>query len=99
MARMTKQIGFNLFEMNTVGHISHGLWVHPDNTRHRFNDLEFWVEEAKLLEAGTLAIRSETELVLKSRWVVPERLVDAGFAFEFASFESAVRDITRKDPA
>ena len=52
-----------------------------------------------LLEAGTLAIRSETELVLKSRWVVPERLVDAGFAFEFASFESAVRDITRKDPA
>lgn len=49
---MTKQIGFNLFEMNTVGHISHGLWVHPDNTRHRFNDLDFWVEEAKLLEAG-----------------------------------------------
>lgn len=49
---MTKQIGFNLFEMNTVGHISHGLWVHPDNQRHRFNDLDFWVEEAKLLEAG-----------------------------------------------
>ena len=49
---MTKQIGFNLFEMNTVGHISHGLWVHPANTRHRFNDLDFWIEEAKLLEAG-----------------------------------------------
>ena len=49
---MTKQVGFNLFEMNTVGHISHGLWVHPDNTRHRFNDLEFWTEQAKLLEAG-----------------------------------------------
>jgi FMN-dependent oxidoreductase (nitrilotriacetate monooxygenase family) len=49
---MTKQIGFNLFEMNTVGHISHGLWVHPENTRHRFNDLDFWIEEAKLLEAG-----------------------------------------------
>ncbi len=48
----TKQIGFNLFEMNTVGHISHGLWVHPANTRHRFNDLDFWIEEAKLLEAG-----------------------------------------------
>ena len=39
---MTKQIGFNLFEMNCVGHISHGLWVHPENSRHRFNDLEFW---------------------------------------------------------
>lgn len=47
-----KRIGFNLFEMNTVGHISHGLWVHPENTRHRFNDLDFWTEEAKLLEAG-----------------------------------------------
>jgi alkanesulfonate monooxygenase SsuD/methylene tetrahydromethanopterin reductase-like flavin-dependent oxidoreductase (luciferase family) len=49
---VSKQIGFNLFEMNTVGHISHGLWVHPANTRHRFNDLDFWIEEAKLLEAG-----------------------------------------------
>lgn len=49
---MSKQIGFNLFEMNTVGHISHGLWVHPANSRHRFNDLDFWTAEAKLLEAG-----------------------------------------------
>jgi long-chain alkane monooxygenase len=49
---MTKQISFNLFEMNCVGHISHGLWAHPDNTRHRFNDIDFWTEEAKLLEAG-----------------------------------------------
>jgi FMN-dependent oxidoreductase (nitrilotriacetate monooxygenase family) len=49
---MTKQIHFNLFEMNTVGHISHGLWVHPNNTRHRFNDLDFWTDEAKLLEEG-----------------------------------------------
>ena len=49
---MSKQISFNLFEMNTVGHISHGLWVHPANNRHRFNDLDFWVEQAKLLEAG-----------------------------------------------
>jgi hypothetical protein len=27
-----KQLHVNLFEMNCVGHISHGLWVHPDNT-------------------------------------------------------------------
>jgi FMN-dependent oxidoreductase (nitrilotriacetate monooxygenase family) len=38
--------------MNTVGHISHGLWRLPGNARHRFNDLDFWTEEAKLLEAG-----------------------------------------------
>lgn len=49
---MSTQIGFNLFEMNTVGHISHGLWVHLANSRHRFNDLDFWIEEARLLEAG-----------------------------------------------
>ena len=49
---MTKQIAFNLFEMNTVGHISHGLWVHPANNRHRFNDLDFWTSQAQLLEAG-----------------------------------------------
>jgi FMN-dependent oxidoreductase (nitrilotriacetate monooxygenase family) len=49
---MTKQISFNLFEMNCVGHISHGLWAHPENTRHRFNDIDFWIEEAKLLEEG-----------------------------------------------
>jgi len=38
--------------MNCVGHISHGLWAHPENTRHRFNDIDFWIEEAKLLEEG-----------------------------------------------
>ncbi|MEV6521355.1 LLM class flavin-dependent oxidoreductase [Longispora sp. NPDC051575] len=49
---MPKRIHVNLFEMNCVGHISHGLWTHPDNNRHRFNDLEFWTELAKLLEYG-----------------------------------------------
>src|SRR3979411_3548120 len=39
--------------MNCVGHIPHGLWVHPANNRHRFNDLEFWLELAQLLEYGT----------------------------------------------
>src|ERR1700722_14121755 len=48
-----KQLHINLFEMNCVGHISHGLWVLPDNTRHRFNEIEFWLELAEILEAGT----------------------------------------------
>ncbi|MDT0165113.1 LLM class flavin-dependent oxidoreductase [Actinotalea sp. AC32] len=47
-----KPLSFNLFEMACVGHISHGLWVHPDNTRHRFNDIEFWTSQARLLEEG-----------------------------------------------
>ncbi|EYR64172.1 monooxygenase [Actinotalea ferrariae CF5-4] len=50
--RDARPISVNLFEMACVGHISHGLWVHPDNTRHRFNDLDFWTGEARLLEEG-----------------------------------------------
>jgi len=39
--------------MNCVSHIVHGLWAHPDNNRHRFNDLDYWTELAQLLEHGT----------------------------------------------
>lgn len=49
---MPEHIHLNLFEMNTPGHISHGLWTHPDNNRHRFNELSFWTELAQILEAG-----------------------------------------------
>ncbi|GLW10915.1 N5,N10-methylene tetrahydromethanopterin reductase [Microtetraspora sp. NBRC 13810] len=49
---MTGIIHFNLFEMNTVGHIQHGLWTHPANQRHRYTDLEYWTGLAQLLERG-----------------------------------------------
>jgi FMN-dependent oxidoreductase (nitrilotriacetate monooxygenase family) len=49
---VTKALSFNLFEMNTVGHISQGLWRHPANTRDRYTDLAFWQDEARLLEEG-----------------------------------------------
>ena len=49
-----------------------------------------------MLEAGSLAIRTETELVLKSRWVVPERLLEAGFVFRHADLESTLRGILRR---
>jgi NAD dependent epimerase/dehydratase family enzyme len=50
---------------------------------------------------GSAVIRTETELVLKSRWVVPERLTDAGFAFEYPDLEPALREIvgSRRLPA
>ncbi|MGW9113390.1 NtaA/DmoA family FMN-dependent monooxygenase [Microbacterium sp. NPDC055683] len=47
-----KKLIVNLFEMNTPGHISHGLWRLPENNRERFNDLDYWVELAQLLEHG-----------------------------------------------
>lgn len=47
------------------------------------------------LELGAMLLRTETELVLKSRWVVPERLTAAGFAFRFPTLEAALEDILR----
>lgn len=44
------------------------------------------------LELGAIGLRTETELVLKSRWVLPERLLEAGFAFAYPELEPALRD-------
>jgi FMN-dependent oxidoreductase (nitrilotriacetate monooxygenase family) len=49
---MSQELSFNLFEMNTVGHISHGLWRSPQSARHRYTDLEFWQDRATVAEAG-----------------------------------------------
>ncbi|MBG6054205.1 NAD dependent epimerase/dehydratase family enzyme [Salinibacterium sp. CAN_S4] len=46
-----------------------------------------------LLEIGTALIGTETELVLKSRWVVPETVLDAGYRFEHPELEPALRQI------
>lgn len=44
-----------------------------------------------MLELGAIGIRTETELILKSRWVLPEKLTDAGFEFTYPTLEPAVR--------
>ena len=49
-----------------------------------------------MLEAGTFAIRTETELVLKSRWVVPERLQEAGFRFEHVDLAETLESILQR---
>ena len=45
-----------------------------------------------MLEIGAFFLRTETELIIKSRRVVPRRLIEAGFDFNFKTFESAIRD-------
>jgi FMN-dependent oxidoreductase (nitrilotriacetate monooxygenase family) len=50
--RAPKRLILNLFEMNCISHITHGLWRLPDNNRERFNDIEYWIELAQLLESG-----------------------------------------------
>jgi len=47
-----KRLILNLFEMNCVSHITHGLWRLPGNNRERFNDIDYWIELAQLLEEG-----------------------------------------------
>jgi len=47
-----------------------------------------------MLELGTFLLRTETELVLKSRRVVPQRLLDAGFEFLFPKLEGALCDLS-----
>lgn len=46
-----------------------------------------------VLEVGAWLIRTETELLLKSRWVVPERLLQAGYTFRHPGLEGAIADI------
>ncbi|WP_338763514.1 TIGR01777 family oxidoreductase [Bernardetia sp. ABR2-2B] len=45
-----------------------------------------------LLEIGAFMIRTETELLLKSRWVIPQRLQDEGFEFEYPRLEKAIEE-------
>jgi uncharacterized protein (TIGR01777 family) len=49
-----------------------------------------------LLEIGALAIRTETELLLKSRRVIPGILTDCGFTFEFPFWREAARDLCKR---
>ncbi|GAA3655150.1 epimerase [Microbacterium marinilacus] len=46
-----------------------------------------------MLEPAMWLLRTEPELVLKSRWVVPERLESAGYRFAWPDLEPAVRDV------
>lgn len=47
-----KEIHFNAFDMNSVGHIQQGLWTHPRDQSHRFNDIAYWIDYARRLEEG-----------------------------------------------
>jgi uncharacterized protein (TIGR01777 family) len=49
-----------------------------------------------MLEAGAVFLRTETELILKSRRVVPGRLLEAGFGFAFPDWPSAADDLVQR---
>lgn len=49
-----------------------------------------------LLEIGAFLIRTETELILKSRRVIPRRLEEAGYTFQFGNIREALLDLTKR---
>ena len=49
-----------------------------------------------MAEIGAFVLRSDTELLLKSRRVVPGRLLEAGFAFDRPEWPQAADDLVRR---
>ena len=47
-----KLVRMNAFMMNTVAHQSPGLWRHPRDRSINYNQLDHWIEIAKVLEQG-----------------------------------------------
>lgn len=46
-----------------------------------------------MLVIGAFFLRTEPELILKSRWVYPERLLESGFKFKFPTMEKGIKEI------
>ena len=46
-----------------------------------------------MLEAGAFLLRTETELIIKSRRVIPGRLMASGFQFRFPELEGALENL------
>jgi uncharacterized protein (TIGR01777 family) len=51
-----------------------------------------------MLKIGAAVIGTEPELILKSRWVVPTKLLQAGYQFEFLDIDSAFKNILTQVP-
>ena len=43
---------FNAFLTNTVSHIHHGMWRHPDSRQADYTDLNLWIDLVRTLERG-----------------------------------------------
>lgn len=51
-----------------------------------------------ILKIGAAIIGTETELILKSRWVLPTRIVTTGFQFSYATLQEAMKEIISNTP-
>jgi FMN-dependent oxidoreductase (nitrilotriacetate monooxygenase family) len=48
----SRRIHLNAFDMTCVAHQSPGLWRHPQDQSHRYRDIDYWTDLARLLEKG-----------------------------------------------
>ncbi|WP_405378019.1 TIGR01777 family oxidoreductase [Nonlabens sp. Asnod3-A02] len=54
----------------------------------------FGISQSKwLVELGSAIIGSESELLMKSRYVYPQRLLDAGFKFDYETVEDCLKEL------
>jgi NAD dependent epimerase/dehydratase family enzyme len=49
-----------------------------------------------MLELGAVLLGTETELILKSRRVIPKRLIESGFNFRFPEWQAAAHDLVER---
>jgi uncharacterized protein len=51
-----------------------------------------------MLKLGKILVGTEPELLLKSRWVIPTKLLEKGFTFKYNYLEEALQEIVSKTP-
>ncbi len=51
-----------------------------------------------MLKIGAIIIGTETELILKSRWILPTKILATGFQFKYTSLANALQEIVDKTP-
>lgn len=47
-----KKIHLGVFEVNGINHLTQGIWAHPDQHRVQYNDVDYWINIARILERG-----------------------------------------------
>jgi FMN-dependent oxidoreductase (nitrilotriacetate monooxygenase family) len=48
-----KKLHLGVFESNRISHLTQGIWAHPEQQKkHRYKDLDYWIEIAQILERG-----------------------------------------------
>ncbi|WP_340013153.1 LLM class flavin-dependent oxidoreductase [Paenibacillus sp. FSL K6-1318] len=47
-----KKIHLGVFEVNGVNHLTQGIWAHPQQHRVNYNDVNYWINIARILERG-----------------------------------------------